>query len=237
MSGVYNNVLKRLTEERHRLALSQREMGRYVRMNQSSYSKVELGNRRLNYYELKRLCESDVDMFYVFTGKRCDSKYIKLLEMYSYEELSCILNMVLALTELRRIGTEKDIWKNLLPGVECLEMWDLGRKSGRSLFYYVRQLYGISQKEMSEVLGMDVKKFRDLENGRCLPDSELLCRMYELFDVSPAIFLRDRRGLAEEICCLLEIAGREEEEMLWDLCRLWKAESPVFLDEGREEAE
>ena len=57
---------------------------------------------------------------------------------------------------------------------------------------------------MAEKLGVDVKKLRDLENGRNLPDSELLSRLYTSFGICPAVVLKDRNCLASEIGCLLD---------------------------------
>lgn len=49
MSATYNEVLKRLVEERKRLGLSQQEMARLIYITQSNYSKVEKGLHRLSY--------------------------------------------------------------------------------------------------------------------------------------------------------------------------------------------
>ena len=57
---------------------------------------------------------------------------------------------------------------------------------------------------MSKMLGVDVKKQRDLENNRSLPDSELIWNMYQMFDLSPAIILKDKNCLVNEICSLVE---------------------------------
>lgn len=57
MSATYNEMLKRLIEERKRLGLSQQQMARLVHITQSNYSKVEKGLHRLSYEELKYLGE------------------------------------------------------------------------------------------------------------------------------------------------------------------------------------
>ena len=223
MSAAYDDLLKRLVDERHRLALSQREMGRYMRMNQSNYSKVELGKRRLSYYELKYLCESAIDLHYVFTGKRCSEKYQEYFANYSYSELLHILSIVTSVAELHCAfeRTDNDIF--LTVWTELSKLADSGSKLKCNLFGQIRKLLGHSQKEMAEILGMDVKKFRELENGRCQPDSELLCRLYEMFGVLPAAVLQDKRSLISEICCLLETVDTDSgEEILLILRRFSK---------------
>lgn len=63
---------------------------------------------------------------------------------------------------------------------------------------------GYNQHSMAEKLGVDVKKLRDLENGRNLPDSELLSRLYTCFGICPSVVLKDKNCLASEIGCLLD---------------------------------
>lgn len=72
-NATYEDFLARLKEERLRLGLSQDDIGRLLRMTQSHYSKAELGSRRFTYYELQCLCDTDVDVFYLFTGHRFES--------------------------------------------------------------------------------------------------------------------------------------------------------------------
>lgn len=43
---VYENVLKRLREERGRLSITKVDMSRYLHMDQSNYGKAELGQYR-----------------------------------------------------------------------------------------------------------------------------------------------------------------------------------------------
>ena len=62
MQKSYEDVLKRLKEERKRLGLSQMEISRCVHMNQSDYCKVEAGHRLLSYYELQELSGRGVDL-------------------------------------------------------------------------------------------------------------------------------------------------------------------------------
>lgn len=223
MSAAYDDLLIRLVNERQRLAISQREMGRHMRMSQSNYSKVELGKRRLSYYELKYLCDSDIDLHFVFTGKRCSIKYQDFFEIYSYSQLLCLLSIVSSLTELCCSFEQTDNDRLLSVWTELARLADSGQKLNRNLFGQIRKLLGHSQKEMAEKLGMDVKKLRELENGRCQPDSELLCRLYELFGVLPAMVLQDRRGLISEICCLMESFSSDSvEEILMFLRRFRK---------------
>lgn len=63
---------------------------------------------------------------------------------------------------------------------------------------------GSRQKPMAEKLGVDIKKFRELEKDRCLPDSEIIWKLYNLFRISPAVVLKDKNTMLNEISSLLE---------------------------------
>ena len=75
MSKDYADVLERLKEERERHKISQEEMGQLMRMTQSHYSKAELGKKRFSYYEMMYLCDSALDLYYIYSCQIGDEKY------------------------------------------------------------------------------------------------------------------------------------------------------------------
>lgn len=79
------------------------------------------------------------------------------------------------------------------------------RKSS-NIFLVIRHAIGSRQKPMAENLGVDIKKFRELEKDRCLPDSEIIWKLYNLFQISPAVVLKDKNSMVNEISSLLETA-------------------------------
>lgn len=199
----YDDVLKRLKEERIRLKLTQREISSCARMGQANYNKVEAGLRRMSYYEVKSLCDTGINVHYVFTGISCDESVRENLSEYSYTELLSLLNLFTSVTELRGRSSETDRWCRLLWHAELFRIVGSGR-SEPNVFLTLRRTLGYSQRRMAEKLGVDVKKLRELENGRCLPDSELMCRLYTAFGVSPALVLKEGKCLAGEVGSLLK---------------------------------
>lgn len=203
MSTDYNDVVNRIKEERTRLGLSQKEMARFVRINQSTFNKVEQGTRRFNYSELKYLCDSPVDVQYLITGKRCGEKYKEYFSQYEYEQLVNIMNILSSV----RIGVDDgellEYWKTIYINAEVLWCKE-NKKSEINLFFLIRRLRDYRQLQMARLLGVDPKKLRDLENNRNLPDSELIWRMYQVFGLSPAFLLKDKNCLVNEICFELE---------------------------------
>ena len=65
---------------------------------------------------------------------------------------------------------------------------------------------------MADKIGVDVKKLRELEKDRCLPDSEILWKTYHEFGISPMYILKDTEGTIRD--ALLEISEGECTEKL-----------------------
>lgn len=203
MSADYSDVINRIKEERARLGLTQNEMARYVCINQSTFNKVEQGTRRFNYSELKYLCDSPVDVYYVITGKKCGEKYKEYFTQYGYEQLVNIMNIISSVMMGVEEGYLLEYWKTIYVNGEVLWCKE-NKKSQINLFFLIRRLRDYRQQQMASLLGVDPKKLRDLENNRNLPDSELIWRMYQLFGLSPAFLLKDKNCLVNEVCFELE---------------------------------
>lgn len=208
MSANYNDVIKRLIEERIRLSLSQNEMARIVHMTQSNYSKVELGFRRLSYNEVKGLGESGVDAYYIFTGYRNNFKYAEYLSKFSYYELISYLTIINSVLMLRKCEFSVEFWSDIIKRTKYISLIAT-EQTTQNIFYTIRYSMKCQQRKMAEELGVDIKKYRDLEKGRSLPDSELLWKVYDSFCVSPMVILKDKRGLINEISTVLEVVEKD----------------------------
>ena len=213
MSATYNEVLKRLIEERKRLGLSQQEMARMVHITQSNYSKVEKGLHRLSYEELKYLSKANIDIFYIFTGYRCAGKYVEYFQQCAYIELCCYLGIIYSLIVLNDCKSNTAQWKDIAKRVKYVP-FVLDCKKSSNIFLVIRQMTGIRQKPMAEKLGVDIKKFRELEKDRCMPDSEIILKLYNLFHISPAVVLKDKNCIINEISSLLEAAEENGVEII-----------------------
>lgn len=209
MGADYNDVANRIKAERVRLGLSQRDMASFVRINQSNVNRVEQGTRRLSYSELKYLCDSPIDVHYMFTGNKCGEMHKKYFAQYEYDQLVNIMNIVSSVGMGACDGEVLACWKNIYVNAEVLWCKEKKKKSEVNMFFLIRRLRDYRQQQMAEMLGVDVKKLRDLENNRSLPDSELVWNMYQLFRLSPAITLKDKNCLINEICFVLE--GMDDE--------------------------
>lgn len=72
-----------------------------------------------------------------------------------------------------------------------------------NIFYSLRRIKNYSQKKMSELLEVDVKKLRDMEKGITLPDSEMILKMYRILQVPFFIILKEKNLLVSELCYML----------------------------------
>ncbi|MFR4350154.1 MAG: helix-turn-helix domain-containing protein [Roseburia sp.] len=212
MSMLYENVLKRLREERIRLQLSQEQVSSRVRMSQSHYSKAELGTARFTYHEIQHLCESDMNVYYVFTGQRPEDTYARPFEGCASDKLrhciSVLCEVILCTCgKQRQECRERDKRR-----VEHTRIWCIPCETGNSALYILRHVLGRTQQDFADKLEIDIKKLRNLENGKILPDSELLWRIYREFDISPAIYMGEQKGLAREIASLLMLLKKKERE-------------------------
>lgn len=205
MSADYTNVLRRLREERTAHGLTQREMGSQIGISQGHYSKAEQAVKRFTYQEMKRLAETDLDLYYIYTGKKVRQRNKELLKRCSYRELLCYLNMTASIASCmydeKKLTCEKDFYQRLRC-VKCLSGTD--GHSGETVFSLIRRLEKETQCGIAGQLGIDTKRYRQLERGNSFPDSELIWMLYERYKVLPAFVLQDAKGISCELEYLLE---------------------------------
>lgn len=217
MSTDYSVVTKRIIEERIRLGLSPKEMASIICNNQRNYTNVEKELRRFSYAELKYLCDSPVDVQYVITGNKCGETFKACFMQYKYEQLVSIMNFISSVSIAVGMEDALEYMNKIYISAEVLWCKNRKKTSESNMFYLVRRIKDYNQKEMAAQLGVDRKKLRDLENNRNLPDSELIWRMYQLFRVSPAIILKDKNCLINEICFILEGLAPEIQDKIFEL--------------------
>lgn len=205
MSTTYQKFCDRLKDERIRIKLSQLEISHFLRMNQSHYSKAELGKRRFSYYELQYLCETQVDVYYAFTGFRYEIKETEFLLESTVEELKCYLEILCVLYMCMYRKNMLFLSNSMYKRIEHIRYALMQSKRGKTIFYNLRRALNYSQNKMAELLGVDIKKLRNLESGKILPDCEIICRFSNNFYIPYALLLQDKKGLVCEINYLLEL--------------------------------
>ena len=221
MSMDYKKFCERLKEERLRVALTQVEISYLLRMSQNCYCKAEQGKRKFNYYEIQCLCDTDVDVYYVFTGERpqqieADSFLWKstVEELKSYLAILCILFM--SLSKYNKLMLSDDDYKK----IENIQYALMPGKKRKTIFYRLRRALGYNQKIMAEFMKVDKKKLHSMECGKVLPDSEIMCQMLDVFSIPYALFFNDKNGLIYEISYLLGLIEESKQKDVLDGIKL-----------------
>ena len=80
----------------------------------------------------------------------------------------------------------------------------------------MRRALNYNQMKMADLLEVDVKKLRSMESGKVLPDSEIIWRLSESFYIPYALLLKDKKGLACEISCLLKLIEESKRKDVLD---------------------
>lgn len=216
MGNQYYHMLSRLREERERRNLTQRLLCYHMKIQQSHFSKAETGQRRFSYLELKGLCSTDIDVLYVFTGKRPKNEtgFLKPADL-SLEEILCFLNIMYIVADTAwSANHRKTSFEQIRLQLEYTKYCGSNARNQKSIFPYVRNKHGYTQQKMANTLGIDIKKLRELEKGRLLPDSEIIWKMYDLFHVSPALILKDPKGLRNELNYTLDLLEDNDRESM-----------------------
>lgn len=199
MDMAYEDVLERLKEERLIHKLSQEDLSRQLKMTQGHYSKAEHAIKRFTFDEMKSMADSELDLYYIYTGRRVVHRHGEILKNCSYKELLCYLHVLLSLECCRYGEQRREAEAERYRQISRLK-YITGIEDGQeSIFMLIRRYEGQTQFEMADRLGMDIKRYRGVEKGNSLPDSELLCKVYSLFDISPAYVLKDKKELSCEL--------------------------------------
>lgn len=190
MSNIYEEILRRLIQYRMALKLTQTEAGTIIGKTQSQFSKVELGKTVLSYDDLYAMLQAGWDIDYLIVAKEgtvWTSRITEILDVNDAPVWEAVKEvLVWAIGQmLDKAGTlnEADIYceYKLLKLITA-------QKETDSLLFELRSIIGISQTAMAERLGVNIKKYRDLERRLTDLDAELLALVYEDTACRPSLF-------------------------------------------------
>ena len=217
---VYENVLERLRKERGRLSITKADMSRYLHMDQSNYRKAELGQyRRFSYFEVKSMSELGINVNYIYTGKVKKVITLDFIEKLSVNRLKSILQIIYTIVELSYKEDFNQQYKALLEELKYI-FFIKQNVNPSDIFLTVRRLKGYTQIKMADMIGVDVKKLRNLENGKKLRDSEIISKMYEVFKILPVVMIETKNCMLDTILYILDEIKKEDREKIVDIIKL-----------------
>ena len=190
MSNIYDGILRRLFEYRTSLDLKQADVGRIIEKNQSQLSKIELGKTILSYDDLSKLLNAGWDIDYIITEKEKTVWKTNITDSLNISDAS-LWNDI---KEVLVWGIEQALLQDKAcaqADVNC-ELILLKRVKSEdlsvSLLQELRNVTGMAQLVMAEKLGVNIKKYRDLERRITNPDAELLALIYQITSCRPSLF-------------------------------------------------
>lgn len=178
----YGLIVKKLQDFRKLSQLRQSEMAEYLDMTQSEYSKIELGKTKLSYEVLNKLHKQGCDIDMLIVGVEENSVLPTLSELYVESDTSKFISW-LKLCEWAMEHWMKENGKEETIGF-------VNADSNMTALEKLRQAYGgISQQEMADIIGVNIKKYRRLEKEQVKLDAELMSNIYEATKCRPSFFL------------------------------------------------
>lgn len=207
----YSSIVCHLQEYRKKRNILQTEMAEYLNITQSEYSKFELGKTKLSYDMLSKLYKHGCDIDMLITGQNTEEVLPSLLKVYVESDnvrFVSWLKLCEWALEQWMIADGKDVGI----GNRLLKIF-VNEDGDKTPLERLREAYNVTQPQMAEIVGVNIKKYRDLEKGRIQLDAELMANIYEATRCKPSFFMDENSyylSLISEECRY----GQNREEQL-----------------------
>lgn len=187
MGQGYSEVVERLQLYRRAQRKTQKEMCADMGITQSHYAKLESGANVISYDCLKTFENNGGDINFLITGQYCEpgvlDDYMKRCrtregKLHMHRLIVWAVNMGLALEYGRERKLSEAVYRNLRLAQMEFDM-------PCSVWKSIRKLDEITQYQMAEILGINIKRYVRLENEMIGPDAEILYRLYSGLSYTP----------------------------------------------------
>lgn len=195
MGRDYSEVVERLQQYRRAQRKTQREMSAEMGVTQSHYAKLESGANVISYDCLKTFENNGGDLNFLITGRYSESGILddyvrqcttKSGKLQMQRLIIWAVNMGLALEQGREERLPESVYRNLRLAQTELDMpWNVWKS--------IRKLDEITQFQMAEILGINIKRYVRLENEIIGPDAEILYRLYSALSYIPCIAMSSQK--------------------------------------------
>lgn len=187
----YDVIVQRLENYRKKYAFLQADIASSLDITQSQYSKLETGKTKLSYDALSKLYKLGWDIDMIITGE----SLAPVLSTLEQRLAQC--DEADALSMLRLCGWALERWnlqdaKGPQVGEKLLQV-HTGPERDLSALEKLRKVYDLSQIKMAEIIGVNIKKYRELEHGSLQLDAELMSIIYEVTKCKPSFFMDENK--------------------------------------------
>lgn len=192
MGQDYSEVVERLQAYRQAECKTQKEMSADLGVTQSHYAKLESGANIISYDCLETFEKNGGDIHFLITGQRqepgemdvymdqCQTAEGKL-QMFRF--ILWIVKLGMCLDGQKNRELPEAVYKNLrLAQSELDEPGNVWKR--------IRSLDHITQFQMADILGINIKRYIRLENKITKPDAEILYRLYSRLSYGPLMIMR-----------------------------------------------
>lgn len=211
----YSLIVQKLQEYRKKSKILQREMAEYLDITQSEYSKIELGKIKLSYDVLSKLHKKGCDIDMLVIGVEANAVLPSLSKLYVESDTSKFISW-LKLCEWAMEHWLYETEKEEQIGSKLLKIF-VKEEGNLTALEKLRRAYGgISQQEMADIIGVNIKKYRRLEKGQIQLDAELMSNIYEATKCRPSFFMDENNYYLSVISDECRY-GHKREEQLNDL--------------------
>lgn len=215
MDKNYLSISRRLAKYRKLMNLNQEQMGEKLGVTQSHYSKLESGLKGVSFRNLKCFEKNGGDSFFLITGEhREKGKLDHYLERFrsGYGKSRVFEILVWAAETGRGYADRADIVLTERTD-KCIRLLR-DYSENLTIWRNIRKTEGCSQEEMAKKFDINIKRYRNIEQEKSMPDAEILRVLYEKLHYSPLVIL--------------------DREMYYmdELNRMWEMLPPEYLREA-----
>lgn len=185
----YDLIVRRLEAYRKKCNILQNDMAEYLDITQSQYSKIELGKTKLSYEVLSKLYKRGCDIDMIITGEGADIILPSLEKIYVESDTGRFISWLKLCEWAMEHWIEED-GKEEQIGSKLLKIF-VSADTDMTPLEKLRKAYGVSQQQMADIVGVNIKKYRQLEKGNILLDAELMANIYEATKCKPSYFMNE----------------------------------------------
>lgn len=210
ISPGYREFLERLECYRTRTGMTQAEFARRAGVTQSQISKQKKGLNIVTFEVLDMLDKNGCDVSYLLTGKKYTRTVLdEYYEQCQPDERDSLMELMiwgvghsLMQQETQRSSASASHRRMLAERIKYLQLRLQNEEARESVWYGLRAAHDLSQKQMAELIRVDIKKYVRIEKGRTKPDAEILLEIYERWGMSPNVILERKNGDLQELNAL-----------------------------------